>query len=64
MDALLGLVIFVILAAVGVIPFFQIFKRTGHSGWWGLLMLVPLNCPHAIRWNDRRFSRQARRVAR
>jgi len=25
-----------------VIPYWKIWQRTGHSGWWGLLMLVPL----------------------
>jgi hypothetical protein len=23
-------------------PYFRIFKRTGHSGWWALLMFVPV----------------------
>ena len=31
----------VILALV-VVPYWKIWQRTGHSGWWGLLMLVPL----------------------
>ena len=25
-----------------VIPYWKIWQRTGHSGAWGLLMLVPL----------------------
>lgn len=25
-----------------VVPFFQLWKRTGHNGWISLLMLVPM----------------------
>jgi hypothetical protein len=25
-----------------VIPFWQLFSKAGYSGWWSLLMLVPL----------------------
>jgi hypothetical protein len=32
----------VILLALVVIPYWKIWERTGHSGAWGLLMLVPL----------------------
>jgi hypothetical protein len=33
--------ILIILALV-VIPYWKLWQRTGHSGAWGLLMLVPL----------------------
>jgi hypothetical protein len=29
------------LAALVVIPYWKIWQRTGHSGAWGLLMVVP-----------------------
>ncbi|MGH6982239.1 MAG: hypothetical protein ACREFC_13620, partial [Stellaceae bacterium] len=32
----------VLVATIYVTPFILIFRRTGRSGWWGLLMLVPL----------------------
>tara|TARA_R110000787_G_scaffold118916_1_gene229842 strand:- start:561 stop:731 length:171 start_codon:yes stop_codon:yes gene_type:complete len=32
----------VVWAVVIVIPFFQLWKRTGHNGWISLLMLLPL----------------------
>ena len=31
-----------VLLALMVIPFWKIWQRTGHSGAWGLLALVPL----------------------
>jgi len=34
---MLGLVL-----AIVVVPAWRIIKRTGHSGWWCLLMFVPL----------------------
>jgi len=37
-----GILMFIIYAAVVVVPFFQLWKRTGHNGWISLLMLVPL----------------------
>jgi hypothetical protein len=40
-----GLGSFLLLAVVlvlVVIPYWKIWQRTGHSGAWGLLMLVPL----------------------
>ncbi len=36
-----GLVPVLILLALVVIPYWKIWQRTGHSGAWGLLMLVP-----------------------
>lgn len=37
-----GLSMMVVWAVVIVIPFFQLWKRTGHNGWISLLMLLPL----------------------
>jgi len=37
-----GILMLIIYAAVIVVPFFQLWKRTGHSGWISLLMLIPL----------------------
>lgn len=31
-----------ILLALVVVPYWKIWRRTGHSGAWGLLMLIPL----------------------
>jgi len=25
-----------------IIPFWQLFSKAGYSGWWSLLMIVPL----------------------
>jgi hypothetical protein len=41
-EGFIGLGIFIILGAIAVIPFFQIFRRTGRSGWWALLMFIPI----------------------
>ncbi len=32
----------VITAVIVVVPFFQLWKRTGHNGWISLLMLLPI----------------------
>ena len=32
----------ILILALMVIPYWKIWRRTGHSGWWGLLLLVPL----------------------
>ncbi|MGB3277655.1 MAG: hypothetical protein WBA92_00530 [Pseudorhodobacter sp.] len=37
-----GLLMIVVYAAVVVVPFYQLWKRTGHNGWLSLLMLIPL----------------------
>ena len=37
-----GILMMVVYAAVVVIPFFQLWKRTGHNGWISLLMLIPI----------------------
>ncbi len=31
-----------LLAIVGVVPFWFIFSKAGFSGWWCLLMLMPI----------------------
>lgn len=36
---LIGLLIYAVLV---VVPFYQLWKRTGHNGWMALLMLIPL----------------------
>ena len=36
---LIGLALYVALIAV---PFYQLWRRTGHNGWIGVLMAVPL----------------------
>ena len=38
MDAIVVLIVL----ALFVIPYWKIWQRTGHSGAWGLLMIVPL----------------------
>ena len=38
----IGVVPVLILLALLVVPYWKIWQRTGHSGAWGLLMLVPL----------------------
>jgi len=37
-----GLVGLLIYAAVVVVPFYQLWKRTGHNGWIALLMIIPI----------------------
>ncbi len=37
-----SLLMMVVYMAIVVVPFYQIWKRTGHNGWIALLMLVPL----------------------
>jgi hypothetical protein len=37
-----GLLVVFVYAAIIVVPFWQIWKRTGHNPWISLLMLVPL----------------------
>jgi uncharacterized membrane protein YhaH (DUF805 family) len=41
-NAFVSVVIFIIIIAITVIPFFRIFQRTGRSGWWALLILIPI----------------------
>lgn len=35
-------VFMLLIGALVVIPYWKLWQRTGHSGAWGLLMLVPL----------------------
>lgn len=37
-----GIVPILIILVLAVIPYWKIWARTGHSGAWSLLMLVPL----------------------
>jgi len=37
-----GLIGLVIYAVIVVVPFYQIWKRTGHNGWIALTMVVPI----------------------
>jgi len=37
-----SLLMMVVYMAIVVVPFYQIWKRTGHNGWIAVLMLVPL----------------------
>ena len=37
-----ALVMMTIPALILIIPLFQLWKRTGHSGWISLLMLIPV----------------------
>jgi uncharacterized membrane protein YhaH (DUF805 family) len=39
---ILGLVFLALLATIVVVPYVRILHRTGHSGWWVLLVFVPL----------------------
>ena len=37
-----GIIPILIILALAVIPYWKIWSRTGHSGAWSLLMLVPI----------------------
>jgi hypothetical protein len=37
-----GLIPILIILALAVIPYWKLWARTGHSGAWALLMLVPI----------------------
>ena len=37
-----GIFMLLAYAVIVVVPFYQIWKRTGHNGWIALLMIVPL----------------------
>jgi uncharacterized membrane protein YhaH (DUF805 family) len=41
-DIILDVLISVALVASFVIPYFRIYQRTGRSGWWALLMFIPV----------------------
>lgn len=36
------ILLFLVLGAIIVVPFWRLFQRTGHSGALGLLMMIPL----------------------
>ncbi len=36
---LIGVIVFLVVA---IVPYWKIWSRSGHSGWWSLLMLVPV----------------------
>jgi phosphoglycerol transferase MdoB-like AlkP superfamily enzyme len=38
----IGIVPILVILALAVIPYWKIWSRTGHSGAWSLLMLVPI----------------------
>jgi uncharacterized membrane protein YhaH (DUF805 family) len=35
-------IIGIIFLLLFIFPYFRIFQRTGHSGWWAILIVVPL----------------------
>jgi len=35
-------IIFIVFAAVMMIPYVKIIQKAGYSGWWVLVMLVPI----------------------
>jgi hypothetical protein len=34
--------ILLVFAVLTIFPFFRIFQRTGRSGWWAILMFIPI----------------------
>ncbi|MBP7000649.1 hypothetical protein [Amaricoccus sp.] len=38
----IGLVPVLVILALAVIPYWKIWRRTGHSGAWSLLMIIPV----------------------
>jgi hypothetical protein len=38
----IGPVHMLVLGLVLIIPFWQLFSKAGYSGWWSLLMVIPL----------------------
>jgi uncharacterized membrane protein YhaH (DUF805 family) len=38
----LGPVHMLVIGLILIIPFWQLFAKAGYSGWWSLLMIVPL----------------------
>jgi uncharacterized membrane protein YhaH (DUF805 family) len=41
-NTFLGLIIIVAFIAITVVPFVRIFQKAGRTGWWAVLMLIPL----------------------
>jgi len=37
-----GVVIIAVLFAITVVPFIRIFQKAGRTGWWAVLMVIPL----------------------
>jgi predicted PurR-regulated permease PerM len=37
-----GLLFVAVVIAIVVVPFIRIFQKAGHSGWWAILMLIPI----------------------
>lgn len=37
-----GILVLLIYVAIAIVPFYQLWKRTGHNGWISLLMLIPV----------------------
>jgi hypothetical protein len=37
----IGAIAIVFVVLLILFPYFRIFQRTGHSGWWAILMVVP-----------------------
>ena len=37
-----GPIMFIVMAAIIVVPFWMIFQKAGHSKWLSLLMVIPL----------------------
>jgi hypothetical protein len=37
-----GPVYMLVLGLILIIPFWQLFSKAGYSGWWSLLMVIPL----------------------
>lgn len=37
-----GLLMIIVYVAIVIVPFYQLWKRTGHNGWISLLMLIPV----------------------
>lgn len=37
-----GLFMLIVYVAIIIVPFYQLWKRTGHNGWISLLMLIPV----------------------
>jgi uncharacterized membrane protein YhaH (DUF805 family) len=41
-DTFSGFVIIAVLVAITVVPFIRIFQKAGRTGWWAVLMLIPV----------------------
>jgi hypothetical protein len=37
-----GPVPMLIIAVILIVPFWQLFSKAGYSGWWSLLMIIPV----------------------